>query len=99
MEKYTGYGRCAVLCSLDREGDQNPGGKDAMERAGGISGGRKLGAEYPAEVRSGKCRLPQLRIYFKEQKANQQAWEVSTGRGATVTREARESWSGLGISF
>lgn len=68
MEKYTGYGRCAVLCSLDREGDQNPGGKDVMERAGSISGGRKLGAEYPGEVRSGKCRLPQLCIPLRSRK-------------------------------
>lgn len=72
-----------------------------MERAGGISGGRKLGAECPGEVHSGKCRLPQLLgvCCFKEQKANQQAWEVSTSRGATMTREAHESWSGLGICF
>lgn len=32
-----------ILCSLDREGDPNRGVKDVMERAGGISRGRKLG--------------------------------------------------------
>lgn len=68
MENIQVPGRCAVLCSLDREGDRNRGVKDALERAGSISGGRKLGAEYPGEVCSGKCRLPQLCITLRNRK-------------------------------